>query len=359
MSTNIFLTGATGYIGGSVLARFLQRPDAASLNFTLLVRSPEKAAKLATLGLKAVIGSHTDAELVERLASEADVAVSTADSDYLPAIQAILRGFEKRYKTTGNAPILIQTSGTGVLADKAAGEYTYDTIYDDANSDQIATLPVTQQHRWVDVELDAADAKGYVKSYIILPSNIYGIATHNLVELGISNPRSTQLPLLIDAALDRGQAGTVGAGKNIWNDVHIDDCKQHLFDECRLDSHETTVADLYNLLYESIKTNPAGTGHGREGYYFGENGSHTLYEVGKAIADELVALGSAKSHEPTPFTREEIDKYFGADFADVALGSNSRAVAHRSRSIGWRPKYTTKDFLASVPAEFQAALKKN
>lgn len=65
--------------------------------------------------------------------------------------------------------------------------------------------------------------EGYIKSYIILPSTIYGIASNILVERGIQNPHSIQVPTLIRAALDRGQAGTVGAGKNLWPDVDIDD----------------------------------------------------------------------------------------------------------------------------------------
>ncbi|KAG6864529.1 hypothetical protein C0991_008930 [Blastosporella zonata] len=342
MSTpNIFFTGATGYIGGSVLARFLTHSDIASHKITLLVRSPEKAAKFAAFGVKTVVGSQTDIDLVEKLASEADVVVSTADSDYLPAIQAILRGLEKRHKATENVPIIIHTSGTGVLADNAKGAYPTDTVYDDANPAQIETLATTQAHRWIDVELDAADVKGYVKTYIILPSTIYGIVSNKFVDLGLQNPRSIQVPRLIDAALARGQGGTVGSGKNLWNDVSIED-----------------VADLYLVLYDSIKANPAGTGHGREGYYFGENGTHSLYEVGKAISEELVAVRKGRSAEPTPFTEEEIEK-LGKEFAYVALGSNSRATANRSRAIGWKPKYTTKDLLASVKAEVQAALKNN
>ncbi|KAG6808428.1 hypothetical protein H0H87_012940, partial [Tephrocybe sp. NHM501043] len=148
-----------------------------------------------------------------------------ADSDYLPAIQAILRGLKTRYKNTGNGPSLIHLSGTGVLADNALGQYSSDTIYDDANPEQIKTLPITQIHRWVDVELDAADAEGYVKTYIVLPSTVYGIASNPFVDAGIQNPRSIQVPRLLNAALARGQGGLVGAGKNLWNDVSIDDSK--------------------------------------------------------------------------------------------------------------------------------------
>ena len=84
--TNIFLTGATGnftspeqiyvyrrliwifvkgYIGGSVLLRFLKHPEASSFNITVLVRSPEKAEKLKAIGVFPVLGFHPDTPLVE------------------------------------------------------------------------------------------------------------------------------------------------------------------------------------------------------------------------------------------------------------------------------------------------------
>ncbi|KAF9474242.1 NAD(P)-binding protein [Pholiota conissans] len=331
--TNILFTGVTGYIGGSVLARFLQRPDAASFKFTALVRSPEKATKLASLGVNPVVGSHSDAALMESLAADSDVVIAMADADNYEAAMATLKGLKKRHETTGQVPILIHTSGTGVLTDNAGGEHTTDVIYDDSNADQIETLPVTQPHRNVDIELERADAEGYLKSYIILPSTIYGIASGILVENGIQNPHSIQVPALIKASLDRGRAGMVGAGKNLWPDVDIDD-----------------VADLYIVLFDAIQKNPA-TGHGREGYYFGESGEHTLYEVGKAIGEAMVALGKSDNAEPTTFTKEEIDKYFeGSNY----LGSNSRARANRSRAIGWKPVKTKADFLASIKPEVAA-----
>jgi hypothetical protein len=95
-------------------------------------------------------------------------------------------------------------------------------------------------------------------------------------------------------------------------------------------------------------------GHGREGFYFGENGEHSLYQIGQAICQSLVQLDHGSSDTPTAFSKEELDKYFGgSDY----LGSNSRARADRSRSIGWKPTKTTEDMLASIKAEVLAELK--
>jgi D-arabinose 1-dehydrogenase-like Zn-dependent alcohol dehydrogenase len=55
----------------------LNHKNAASFHITALVRAAEKAEKLKTLGVNAVIGSHADAALVEELASKADVIFST------------------------------------------------------------------------------------------------------------------------------------------------------------------------------------------------------------------------------------------------------------------------------------------
>jgi hypothetical protein len=71
------------------------------------------------------------------------------------------------------------------------------------------------------------------------------------------------------------------------------------------------VADLYVTLYKAIleRKNPA-LGQGREGYYFAENGEYQQLEACKTIGQKLVELGKAKSPEPTPFTKEEIDKFY-------------------------------------------------
>lgn len=69
------------------------------------------------------------------------------------------------------------------------------------------------------------------------------------------------------------------------------------------------VGDLYIALFDAAIADPR-TRHGREGYYFGENGEHTLYEVGKHIGRVLVELGKSDIAEPTTFTPKEIDKYF-------------------------------------------------
>jgi len=91
------------------------------------------------------------------------------------------------------------------------------------------------------------------------------------------------------------------------------------------------VADLYVTLYDSIlKGDNKALGHGREGYYFGANGEHLMYDVSKAVASALVKLGKGKSEEPTTFSKEDIDKYFGG--VGYHIFSIYGSVAHPSIS---------------------------
>ncbi|KDR76306.1 hypothetical protein GALMADRAFT_140021 [Galerina marginata CBS 339.88] len=339
IKTHILLTGATGYIGGSVLASLLSHTLSDTFRITVLVRDASKASQFRSMGVHAVTGSYSDLKVLEELAADADIVFACADADAEDAAKAILRGTKQRYEKTGKAPSLIHTSGTGVLMDRAQGQFATDTIYSDLNIDQLESLPITQPHRSVDVTVVNADKEGYVKTYIILPSTIYGIASGPLVDAGLQNPHSQQIPRLVELSLDRGQAGIVGEGKNIWPNVDIDD-----------------VTDLYILIFDLVighglaATPSPHFQHGASGFYFGENGEHTLLSVGESIGKFMVKLGKSKDPTPTSFTEEEVKKYFPRG---SSLGTNSRCRADRGRSIGWNPQKTTKDMLASVKLEFK------
>ncbi|KAI6012080.1 hypothetical protein BKA83DRAFT_676974 [Pisolithus microcarpus] len=334
----IFFTGATGYVGGTVLARLVDHPTFANSEFTLLIRpsKKDKVSTLHSLGFKTVLGSYDDLDILEEQASKADIIFSIADADNLAAAQAILRGSKKRYEATGRQPLLIHTSGTGVLVDDAKGLHSTDIIYDDLNPDQIETLAITQLHRNVDVAIVDADRENYVKTYVILPSTIYALAKTKFVDLGLQNPSSLQIPQLIRAGLLKGQGGVVGKGENVWPNVHVDD-----------------VADLFVVVYENALSGRAG--HGREGFYFGENGEHKLYDLSKVIAQELYNVGKGKSPEPAPFTEEDYNRpeNFGLEF----LGTNARCLARRGRALGWKPRYTTEDVFKSIRPEVEYVIR--
>ncbi|KAI9461365.1 hypothetical protein HD554DRAFT_2223603 [Boletus coccyginus] len=330
--TQIFITGATGYIGGAVLERLLRHRMAPFSEITALVRDASKVPLFASIAVKTVVGSYDDGTLLERQASESDVVFACAHADHVGACEAILRGLKKRHEVTGTVPVLIHT--VRVLIDNAKGMYAYDTIWDDANPDQLETLPDTQPHRNVDLLVVAADKQGYARTHIVLPSTIYGVAKGPLVDLGIQHSRSIQIPRLVQASIARKRAGMVGLGLNTWPNVHIDD-----------------IGDLYIVLYNAVLD--GRTGHGRDGLYFGENGEHVLKAISERIGVALVELGVSDPEQGTPTSFDETDYAWPENRLLLSLGTNSRCKANRARALGWKPKYTPEDLLKSVRSEVE------
>ncbi|KAH9945012.1 uncharacterized protein BXZ73DRAFT_95999 [Epithele typhae] len=222
--TSIFLTGATGLIDGSVLARLLAHPKAADFEIIALVRSEAKGRLLqANFGVKPLVGSLQDVDKIAAVSEAANVIINTADCDDLPSAEAILSGMKARHDKTGEVPILIHTSGTAMLINDAKGVYLAETVYDDMNLEQIKSIPPSALHRHVDIPIVEADVAGYIRAHIVAPSVVYGVAKHALVDAGIANPFSMCGQLLARAAIKRGRPVIVGEGKCSWSHVHIDD----------------------------------------------------------------------------------------------------------------------------------------
>lgn len=99
-----------------------------------------------------------------------------------------------------------------------------------------------------------------------------------------------------------------------------------------------TEADFIVLLYDAIVANPEKVGHGRDGFYFGENGEHSWYDISKAIGQALVKLGVSESDEPTPFTTEELVKYFGSEVSyhhRLTVSRDNLHLATGNRQLLW------------------------
>ncbi|RPD59649.1 NAD-P-binding protein [Lentinus tigrinus ALCF2SS1-6] len=341
--TTIFFTGATGYIGGSVLQRILQHPEANTFDITALVRDAGKAQLLETkFGVKAVVGSMEEFDKLSQLAENAHIVVQCAEADRDDMMNAILGGLKKRHEKTGDLPILIHTSGAGIMADNARGEYLSDFILSDLDSQTIERFTPPAVHRSVDILVCKADAEGYVRTYIVLPTAVFGFGTGPLYDAGISKRSPALISVLTAAAVDRGRPGVMGTGKNAWGVIHVAD-----------------NADLTYLLFCAALTGNSELGHGREGYYLTENGEVTMYELCKAIGTALVEQGLAVEAEPTMFTPDERVKYFGGDaFADLFF-SNVRGRGDRGRhDLGWTPKHTREDMWKEMPEVVEGVAKK-
>lgn len=282
----IFVTGAAGYIGGSVAAGLIQ----AGHQVAGLVRSEERARQVREHGIEPVIGTLSDLALLASSARAADAVVNAASSDERAAVEAMLAALR------GSGKAFLHTSGSSIVGDKAGGE-AGGRIYDE----QTPIEPLAGRVERVAIDrMVLASAGSGVRAVVLCPTMIYGSGR------GVHR-ESIQVPRLIEVARKYGVARHVGRGENTWSNVHIED-----------------VVSLYLLALEKA---PAGA------FYFAENGENSYREIAQAISR---MLGFGGSTQPMPMSEAIVE--FGEGAAQFSMGSNSRVRALRARrELGWKP----------------------
>ncbi|NKB49486.1 MAG: NAD-dependent epimerase/dehydratase family protein [Alphaproteobacteria bacterium] len=283
---DIFVTGATGYIGGTVAAKLI----AAGHKVTGLARDDDRAELLRDRGITPVVGTLDDLDILDSAAHAADAVVNAANADNPFAARVLvdaLRGSGKRY---------VQTSGTSIVSDNAGGQGGGTVFTEDT---PLNALPEKAGRIATDrMILDAANDG--VHSIIICPCLIYGQG------LGV-RPHSPQIPTFIALAKASGAPRRIGVGENIWSHVHIEDC-----------------ADAYLLALDRA---PAGS------FFYVEGGEASMLDVNRAIG-RMLGLGEAT--ETFPF--DEALRAWGPAMAH-AMSSNVRVNADKARAVlGWDPR---------------------
>ncbi len=282
----VFITGVAGFIGGSVAVTLIK----AGHEVTGLVRSETRARDVEPLGIEPVIGDLADSAVLTHAAQGAEAVINIANSDDRKVVDVFLdamRGTGKTY---------IQSSGTSIVADLADGAHP-GKIYDEATP--VDPLPLRAGRVALNDAVLAASDDG-LRTTVICPSLIYGVG------LGATR-NSMQVPWMIELAKKHGVGRHIGAGENIWSNVHIN--------------------DLVDLYLRALQDAPGGA------FYYAENGENSMRELAEAISRMLGYGGRTES-----MSVEEAVAEWGEGGARYTMGSNSRVRAVRAREeLGWSP----------------------
>jgi nucleoside-diphosphate-sugar epimerase len=301
----IFVTGATGYIGFAVSTALRRHGH----RVWGLARNETKAARLARLEIEPVIGDLADPKSYADVAARCSVLIHTA-FDYAAdgvaknklAIETLLDAGRR-----GAQPkTLIFTSGAWVYGDTG-----------DQMVDETTPLNPIKLVAWRPAHEQLVLGASGVRSLVIRPGCVYGGAgglTARWFAEFAAPPFGSPSPLV-----ERGSGGE--AGRNRWTMVHLDD-----------------LADAYVRAAES--------GLAGEIFNVTDRSRFTVLELASAAAQAAGYKG-----EISPLPLAEARKTMG-DFAD-ALALNQHVDAGKAvRLLGWQPRHG--GFLDEVEVFYRA-----
>jgi nucleoside-diphosphate-sugar epimerase len=278
----VFLTGATGYIGSAV-AEALKK---AGHKVTGLVRSAERAKQLESRGVRACLGDLLKPETIATGARAAEGVIHTANTNDANAAQvdaAAVRAIFQALEGTGKP--FVYTSGVWVLGS------TGDKVADE--NAPLNPTPLVAHRAAVEQEVLGYKGRG-VRAIVIRPALVYG--------RGGSIPK-----MLAQSARETGAARYVGDGQNRWPFVDVDD-----------------LAQLYVLALE--KAAPGSLYHAAHGP------SYRVREVAEAAS-----IGAGAKGKTQAWPLDEARKTLHA-FADALVLDQQISGEKAKKELGWSPR---------------------
>ncbi|KAH6619057.1 NAD dependent epimerase/dehydratase [Boeremia exigua] len=360
----VLLTGATGFIGGSVLTMLMTSIDhnIKNLLITTLVRHQDQADLLADRGIRAeLFEGLDDTERLRHLASDYDIVFHCATGLHTPSAEALVLGLGDSMKRSGNQAYYIHTTGTSNLAysslsNPEASIRDFSDVDDDIYEEEVrlSSDQFYPQRQTDLVVLQAAEKTG-VKAYLMMPPTVYGRG------LGMFNKESIQLPFTVRHAIHSGYPEYLGDGSGTVGYVHIAD-----------------LASLYEVLLSKIL---AGTDvpHGRKGYFFSNTGAFTWKEVNERLGEIGHRLGILRSPKPVPITLSKALEQWGftegnqllleinhagrwvfmvhsVSYPKLICGwiFRSKTTPKNAYHLGWKPEKTAADWDAQLEETWRA-----
>lgn len=295
---NIFLTGATGYIGSAVLDALLRGGH----QVTALVRRPGQAERLASRGVMPILGEIDAVDAYRAVLDRQDVVLHTAldsspkrvekDAALIDAALTALRGSSPR--------TFIYTSGVWVLG------YTPRAADEEAPLNPVAFSAWREPH-----EQRVLEAAGNgLRTLVIRPGIVYG------------GGRGIVGDLLKDAL--NGLVRVMGTGENRWATVYDRD-----------------LAELYARLVAT----PDASGI----FHATDESDERVIDIVQAIAAHVPMRPDIRN-VPIEEARQKLGAY-----AD-ALALDQRVRCPRARALGWTPTLRSiSGNVARLLEEFRAA----
>lgn len=213
---------------------------------------------------------------------------------------------------------IIQISGATVVSQDEIKAKNFGNVsdkqYGDLSDEQeLHSIIEKHQNRAVDNYIQQiAKETPNVKTALVFPSMIYGKGS------GPGNQRSIQVPELARIALQRKRAVHIGAGENVWTNIHISDLS----------------AMLVRLVESAMSSgsNDEKNTWGANGLFFA--GAHEGISFG-TLARKIARA----AHEANLIPGEEVDSISAGEadelspHASAIVGTNARTLSERAQKV--------------------------
>ncbi|KAL9071885.1 MAG: hypothetical protein Q9157_005311 [Trypethelium eluteriae] len=299
MGQNILITGAAGYIGGSVLAEFISRTSGPlkAANVSAAVRSEEQVQSLSKLGVNIIQVDVSNESAVKEavISNDIDIVIHTASAVDSHIVSALIKALGRRRESSGKETYFIHSSVATIFS--AEGGWPFGEVRD--------TDPIFEKEK----EIEGAHPVRNTNTIVTELAIAQGITSFN-----IPVPQSP-------------------------HSVHISD-----------------LVAFYVLLTERIlQKEPILSGE--KGYYFPISHRTHWWAVVERLAKALHARGLVMEPKPEVWPSDDIAaEYLGFPRRYIrAIGTSSgQLVPVNAYRLGWQPKWDEERFLASLDDEVQA-----
>ncbi|KIW09780.1 hypothetical protein PV08_11880 [Exophiala spinifera] len=318
MAQRILLTGAGGYIGGTILSQILSLKDSPIQvkNLTVTVRSEEQVQRLSNLRVHTIAMDLNDTEAVKQavLSNNIDVIVHIASALEPTIASHLIKALGERRKVSNRAAYFIHSSVTAVFSEENG--WPFGEVRDtDPLYDMEKQLPPGHPVHDANILVtDLAKSEGVTSLIVVVPV-VYGTGTGEFRRI------SSNLPSSVRASI---------AAKVV-----------HKFDK-----------NAKILKEEAIPT-------GEKGYYFAMAHRTSWWEVLQHLAEALYKRGLVDEAEVKIWPSDEIAAQalgWPRQFVRAMGTSSGDIIPVNAFNIGWQPKWTAESFLGSMDEEIKAVL---
>ena len=312
----IFLTGVTGFVGGTILATLYQTLP--NVRVKALIRQEADAKELQAVypDLIPIIGTLASLSLVKSTAATADFVIH-AGGDNVPAVTAMIDGLVSSSIAAANPPTprVISLTGPRSLINPSLpitgiARSNSRPWSDVSDADAILNLPKERMHAGADHAIVEYSAARGVGTILVSPGQLWGRGKGHL-------KKESSSALYYATVKSRGRAFVIGDGSATWSWVSVGD-----------------LGNAVVFLMEQALTNDPETsqvvGVNRDGYYFVRTGDVSLMERAKAVSERL-SLGEVES-----ISVEDSAKIH--PFGPIMWGCGERIRSDKLASLGWKPR---------------------